>query len=175
MIKRFIEWWDLICEILFHSKKTYDDPAVPPESNGKETAPVPPPSAPVETPVAKPETVREMIFRVCGEVGLDAGQTKDLYQTVLCESQLTDKVMNGPVSGVPPIVHPNVVNGKTYSTDYGICQWNDYYHGKEISPQEALNDPEKSVELMARYWKNGLAKSWVCYQRGLYKGYAYRV
>jgi hypothetical protein len=71
---------------------------------------------------------------------------------------------------LPGITHPNLdKTGKVFSTDYGICQWNDVYHGKEITPEEALHDPEKAVRLMCQYVKQGLIKQWVCYSTGCIK------
>lgn len=92
--------------------------------------------------------------------GLDLTQKNLLSQVLHCESDWN-----------PACVHPNVVNGKTYSTDYGICQWNDYYHGKEISPQDAVHDPEKAVRLMCQYIKAGQIGQWVCYSKSLYLHY----
>lgn len=56
------------------------------------------------------------------------------------------------------------------STDYGLCQWNDYYHKNEITPDESLHDPEKACRLMARYWKIDEAhrRQWIAYKGGRY-------
>ena len=37
----------------------------------------------------------------------------------------------------------NRLNGQLMSTDWGICQWNDYYHGKEITPDEPAIIPRR--------------------------------
>jgi hypothetical protein len=38
--------------------------------------------------------------------------------------------VSGPKNG-QPVKRENLdKNGKLWSTDWGICQWNDFYHGK---------------------------------------------
>ena len=93
--------------------------------------------------------------------GLSEVQKNLMSQVLHCESNYNVNC-----------VHPNIVNGKVMSTDYGICQWNDYYHGKEISPEDALHNPEKAVRLMCEYVKAGRISQWVCYSRGLYEAYS---
>lgn len=111
-----------------------------------------------------------MVLRVCQEEGLGVikGVTgtlaDDLYKTVHCESNFN-----------PRCVHPNIVNGKTVSTDYGICQINDYYHigpGKDFpSVDYVLTNPEACVRWMAQMFKAGKADMWVCHLRGMFKFY----
>lgn len=76
-------------------------------------------------------------------------------------------------------VHRNYIirDGKRIlaSTDSGICQWNDYYHGTEITPEQALNDPEFAVRLMCRYWLANRESEWVSYSSGAYKKYLGKV
>ena len=74
---------------------------------------------------------------ICDEEGLDLEQKNTMCATIGAES-----------GWIPTAIHKNILNGKVFSTDFGICQWNDYYHGKEITPDEAVNDPEKAVRLM---------------------------
>ncbi len=122
-------------------------------------APTPPP-----VPIydwSTPEAARHSLRVICDEEGLTVDQKNLMSQVVHCESgYLTD------------IKHPNLdKDGRVASTDYGICQWNDYYHGKEISPDDALHDPEKAVRLMCKYVREGLITQWVCFTSGLYKEY----
>lgn len=73
-------------------------------------------------------------------------------------------------------IHRNKgTDGKVWSTDYGICQWNDVFHGSEITPDEALHNPEKAVRLMCQYWKAGKMSQWVSYSGGYYKQYLGKV
>jgi hypothetical protein len=61
------------------------------------------------------------------------------------------------------------------STDNGLCQWNDYFHGKEITPDQALHDPEMAVRLMCSYWKTGKMAQWCSYSSGEYRKWLGRV
>ncbi len=73
-------------------------------------------------------------------------------------------------------IHRNTnAAGKVFSTDYGICQWNDVYHGSEITPDEALHNPEKAVRLMCRYFKAGKQGQWVSFSSGAYLKFKGRV
>lgn len=150
---------------------------------GKKQAPVPPekipeqeepasvevtPSVPaVDTlePWSDPISNRHNVRVICDQEGLSVQQKNDLSMTLHCESNYN-----------PACVHKNVVNGKVTSTDYGICQINDYYHigpGKDFpSVQFVLDNPEACVRWMCSQWKVGNGKLWVCYSKGLYKSYA---
>lgn len=108
-----------------------------------------------------PENARHSVRVICDEEGLTVEQKNLMSQVVHCESGYkTD------------ITHPNLLDGKQVSCDYGICQWNDYYHGKEITPDEAIHNPEKAVRLMCQYVKEGKINQWVCYSSGLYEKYS---
>ena len=61
------------------------------------------------------------------------------------------------------------------STDHGICQWNDWYHGKEITPEQATDDPEMAVRLMCQYFKNGQESQWISFSSGAYKQFLGKV
>lgn len=128
------------------------------------TAPV---TVPVKSTVAVPvgsKTMQQMVIRICGVKGLNADQSSDLYATIHCESNFN-----------PSLVHPNIVNGVTASTDYGICQVNDYWHigvGKDFpSVAYVLSNPDKCVEWMCDMWLAGKQDLWVCFSKGLYLKY----
>lgn len=135
--------------------------------------PVPPIPAPTATVLsvrpaqARPlllwdtkENVRHSVRLICDDEGLTVKQKNELCATVQCESGFNTKAVN-----------KNMNDGKVTSVDYGLCQWNNYWHGKEISPTDAMNDPEKAVRLMCKYWKEGQAKQWVCFSKDMYKQY----
>lgn len=131
-------------------------PTQNPENLPKPTPPPLPPKYQWDTK----DHVRHTVRVICDEEGLTLEQKDTLCATIACESQFNTKA-----------IHPNILNGKTVSTDYGLCQWNDFYHRKEISPAEALDNPEKAVRLMCKYWLRGQRHLWVCYLKGGYKAY----
>jgi hypothetical protein len=129
--------------------------------------PVAQPSEPVTPVVAQNlllwdtfENRRHSVRVICDEEGLTWQQKQDLSATVHCESDYN-----------PACVHPNIVNGKVSSTDYGIAQINDYWHigpGKDFPSKEyVLENPEACIRWMCRQWKAGNARAWVCYLKGL--------
>lgn len=108
---------------------------------------------------------RHSVRVICDEEGLTVAQKNMLSQVVHCESNYN-----------PGCVHPNVVNGKVTSTDFGIAQINDYYHigkGKDFpSAQFVLDNPEACIRWMCKQMKAGHINLWVCASRNLYRAYA---
>lgn len=125
-----------------------------------------PPVVNVDTLVAwtGQENCRHNVRVLCDLEGLTVAQKDDLSSTVHCESDYN-----------PKCVHPNVVNGKTASTDYGICQINDYFHigeGKDFpSVEYVLDNPEACVRWMCKQWLAGNGRLWVCKLRNLNSNY----
>lgn len=73
-------------------------------------------------------------------------------------------------------IHKNTNSaGVVFSIDSGICQWNNVYHASEITPDQALHDPEMAVRLMCKYWLEGKMSQWVSYSSGEYKQYLGKV
>lgn len=62
-------------------------------------------------------------------------------------------------------------SGRVWSTDWGICQFNSYWWGDRITPEDAVNDPEKAVRLMCKAFLAGQADQWVAHKSGAYKKY----
>lgn len=110
-----------------------------------------------------PEKARHAIRTICDEEGLTVDQKNHLSQTVHCES------------GYKNIVHPNIVNGKVSTTDFGYFQINDFWHigkGKDFTSTDyVMNNPEAVCRWMCQQWKAGNAKAWVCFSKGLYLQY----
>jgi soluble lytic murein transglycosylase-like protein len=92
-----------------------------------------------------------MIRRVAREEGVPE---EIILAVIKCESGLNPKAIN---------------KNKDGTTDYGLCQFNDFWYRDLITPEEALNEPEKAVRLMCRQFKKGRAFDWVCYRSGKYK------
>lgn len=104
--------------------------------------------------------VRHSVRVICDEEGLTVEQKNTMCATIQAESEFNTHARND-----------NKVNGRVTSTDWGLCQWNSYWHGKEITPDEAVNNPEKAVRLMCSYWKANKRTLWVAYSTGRYKKY----
>lgn len=127
----------------------------------EETTPQKPIYDPVELLWDTPQNAKHSIRLICDEEGLTFEQKNTMCATIGAESgyKTTARLDNKDKQG------------RIWSTDWGICQWNDYWHGKEISPEEAVNNPEKAVRLMCQYWKRGQRTQWVAYLNGSYKRY----
>jgi len=105
---------------------------------------------------------------LCDLTGLSYDDKEDLTACVMVESGFNLNAIN----------HNYIFeNGIRVlgSTDYGICQWNDKYHGSEIAPDQALHNPEMAVRLMCKYWLAGKKGQWCSYSSGAYKQYLGKV
>lgn len=64
-------------------------------------------------------------------------------------------------------------SGKVLSTDWGLCQINDFYQigqGKYWSSvTQVVNNPDKAVKWMISMYKQGHLNLWVSYSSGAYK------
>lgn len=125
-----------------------------------------PPVVNVDTLVAwtGQENCRHNVRVLCDLEGLTVKQKDDLSSTVHCESDYN-----------PSCVHPNIVDGKTASTDYGIAQINDYFHigtGKDFETIADAMDPEKAIRWMAKQWLAGNGRLWVCKLKNMNVNYS---
>lgn len=72
-------------------------------------------------------------------------------------------------------VNNNFVNGKIASSDWGICQINDFWWIGDSkyfkSVEEVLNYPEKSVDFMCKMYTAGKLGLWCAHKNGSYKKY----
>lgn len=125
---------------------------------------IPEPVKPIDTPKPMkyewntPAKAKHSVRVICDELGLSVADKNLICAVIQCESGFNVNC-----------VHPNQDARK--STDYGICQFNDYWYKTLISPEDALHDPEKAVRLMISQFKKGQLKDWVCYKEGMYKKY----
>lgn len=151
----------------------------------QESSPVAP--TPVPTPAPVPEPVKpkydwsdaakskNSVRIICDEEGLSS-QSMNIdgvqYKTVdvICaviqqESQFNNKAINKNRNA----------QGVVLSTDWGICQINDYYHvgpGKAFSSvPDIVDNPDKAVRFMIKMHKQRLLKLWVAYSSGAFKKY----
>lgn len=69
--------------------------------------------------------------------------------------------------------HNKDKSGNILSTDFGICQINDYYHigfEKDFPTVDyVLSNPDKAVSWMIDMYQHGMLKQWVSYSSGAYK------
>lgn len=144
-------------------------PAPIPEPIVVPPPPPPVPPVPPTSPWALPnpsdsygaypnELKKNLIARVkaiCLEEKLDTITTTNLIATIWGESGW----------------NPYCINHTT--KDYGLCQFSAIYYLKEykMTPEEAINDPERCARIMAKNFKTGRASNWVAYSSGGYKHY----
>ena len=63
-------------------------------------------------------------------------------------------------------MNPNAVTrNKNGTTDFGLCQFNDYWYGDLITPSVALHDPQAAVELMCTMWRQGRQNDWIAWRK----------
>lgn len=155
-------------------------PQQAPSDGGQDGMTKPPPPvapAPVAPPAAatylwrSPNEIRHSIRVIADEEGLVGIDPKDGTHTLkdtLCATIQGESGFDLSATNKNYAFRPD---GTKYvaSTDSGLCQWNDKYHGKEITPQEAMQNPEKAVRLMCAYWRRGQQHQWCAYDNGRYK------
>ena len=99
------------------------------------------------------QQLEEMIRKIAKEEGVD---DEVLLAVIKCESGLNPKAINKNPNG---------------TTDYGIIQANSYWYIEKmrlLTIDEALNNPEKCVRIMAKRFKQGAADDWICFKTGRY-------
>lgn len=66
-------------------------------------------------------------------------------------------------------MNPKAINRNTGgTTDFGLCQFNDYWYKDQISPTRALNDPAFAVQVMCEAWERGRQWDWIAYRNKSY-------
>lgn len=147
---------------------------------------IPPAPTPSEAPSAKydwsnHDAARHSARLICDEEGLsllhnvDVDGTLYMLKDILCacieqESGFRNLKLDGT-----PTRHVNYESdGVTVSsTDWGICQINDYFHigpGKDFpSVAYVVANPDAAVRFMARMFNAGKASLWSSYASGAYK------
>lgn len=100
---------------------------------------------------------------LCDLSGLTFAEKNIICACIYQESEFKINVLNNNRNA----------QGKILSTDYGICQINDYYHiGKEKdfpSVEYVLDNPEACVQFMINCYLHGALKQWVSFSSGAYK------
>lgn len=115
-----------------------------------------------------PEQARHSVRVICDEEGLTLKQKNELCATVQAESGFKTQAKNYN------FVIKNGINHLA-STDFGICQINDFYHigpGKDFpSTDYVLTHPAECVRWMCGMWKAGKMNLWSAWVNGSYKHY----
>lgn len=93
---------------------------------------------------------------ICRTVGLTQELTDMVVATIWCESGMNPDAEN---------------KNKDGTTDWGICQFNDYWYGKIMPANVAKYNPRTAIELMAREAKAGKLGNWICFRSGKYKNF----
>lgn len=110
------------------------------------------------------EDARHSVRVMCDNAGLSVREKNIICAVIQAESNFDINAIN-----------KNIQGGKVMSTDWGICQINDYYHigtGKFFtSVDEVLTVPEKSVSFIIQQYKLGNLTWWIAYRNGSYKKY----
>lgn len=107
---------------------------------------------------------------ICDNVELTLDQKNILCECIYQESGFH----NYEPDGTPVQFHNKDKNGQTWSTDFGICQVNDYFNtgtGKPFPNVDyVMHNPDKVVAWMANILKTtGRLQPWSSYTSGAYK------
>lgn len=139
----------------------------------KPMTPIPTPSNPdVMLPWSTPSIAadnRHNIRVLCDLAGLAVYDKNVITACIEVESSFYNYLPNGE-----PVEHKNFnPNNSLSSTDWGICQINDYFHigaGKDFpSVAYVLANPEAVVSWMITQYKAGKITMWSSYTSGAYK------
>lgn len=105
---------------------------------------------------------RHSVRVICDEMGLSLYEKNLITACIQQESNFNNNAIGR-----------NVRDGTVVSTDWGICQINDFYHvgpGKRwASVQQILDNPDKAVRWMIQMFKQGKLTMWVSFTSGAYK------
>lgn len=125
-------------------------------------APVSPVEAPLD-PWSTPKGAWYAVRVLCDSAGLSLEDKNVICACIYQESQFYNYLPNGL-----PTKHDNGT-----STDWGICQINDYWHVKKYhdfpSADFIMANPDKAVQFMINAFKGGGLTQWVSFSSGAYK------
>lgn len=142
--------------------------SLPPVSVHEDSIPIAATSSPaMSQPAQNPDVLRSNwdsqqnnfhnVRVLCDLLGLTIDEKNLICACIYQESQFFNYKPNGQ-----PVTHENYVKGVLASTDWGICQINDYWHVKKypdfVSVESILKNPDKAVEFMIHAYLNGNLK-----------------
>lgn len=110
-----------------------------------------------------PLNVRHSLRVMCDNAGMSVDQKNILCACVEQESRFNTQAVN----------HNKDAEGATTSSDWGVCQINDYFHigeGKDFpSVEYVLENPEADIAWMIKMFQAGKQNMWSSYSSGAYK------
>ncbi len=154
---------DRIMAKLYPVTSLDNDPIVP-----VEVVPTTPPEALKQPPSetldwSTPKGAYHATRVTCDNLGLGVSAKNLICACIFQESRFNNKAKNVNKDGV----------GRTWSTDWGIVQINDYWHigpNKDFpSVEYVLANPDKMVEYMINTYKGGQLRLWASYSSKAYK------
>lgn len=187
--------WTLFMDRLSYLSSTEESPtAIAPSPVPVPVVATPAPVVPPAYLFNTPQNARHSVRLICDEVGMPLVPTERvngkmyLLKDVFCacieqESQFYNYLPNGnPTKGINYAVNKDGTfkrdaqgNKIVSSTDWGICQVNDYWH---IGPKKdfpsvdfVMANPEKAVRWAALLFKQGQADMWDSHKSGAYEKY----
>lgn len=156
---------NFISQIVSKQKQIVDEVAPKtPEERWAEIDETPPPPVLPKYEWDTPEKARHSVRVICDEEGLKLEQKNLICAVIQAESGFNPKAVN----------YNKDSTGQVVSTDWGICQINDYYwigKGTFPSAEYVLNNPERCVRWMIARFKEGKITLWSAYVNGSYKKY----
>lgn len=130
------------------------------------SAPIPTEPQPEKYMWDTPAHVRHSVRVICDEEELSVYEKNVITACIQQESQFNNAAI---------CRNKDAQTGHVWSTDWGICQINDYWHigkGKSFPTVEyVINNPDKVVRFMIAMYRKGQLKQWVSYSSGAYKKY----
>ncbi len=170
-----IQWMNVIISLFQKKVVLQSIPPVP--------ASISTPEAPIQSVVATLPTNEEILrfdtvtdaehaIRVkCDKAGLNLRQKNEVCATIYGESEFMNYLKDGT-----PTIHKNLnKDGSLSSTDWGICQINDWWHigkGKDFPNVEfVMDNPDKAVDFMILMYKAGKISLWNAYGGKDYQKY----
>lgn len=167
-------WQALKIWFFAHFSVTVDDmkPIQPPPIAQNEPVAVPAVVSSIDTLIpdwSLPANAKHNVRVLCDLSGLSYTDKNIVTACVQQESQFYNYLPNGN-----PVKHENLsATGALESTDWGICQVNDYFHigpGKDFpSVEYVMANPQVMVQWMIDCTKAGKLSMWSSYSTGAYK------
>lgn len=169
LMKRAIQALGIALSDMFPRPAYDQDPASLPMNQDVPTPPTMPPHAtlPPETTYLwdSPANARHSIRVICDELGLTVFEKNLITACIQQESGFKNTAIGQNRDKA----------GKLLSTDWGICQINDYWNvgiGKRWSSVEQIvKNPDKAVKWMIEMYRQGHLNLWVSYSSKAYLKY----